>query len=198
MKKLILVFVVTLLCMVSGLAQTRNIRRVDFLNFTYQSSVCSKEIGGGIGRTVKIRKGEFENSEVYYGVVGNKIIYSDVTGDGREDAIVRIVCGLYVANYGLSEIFVYTMKNGRATLVAKLDNNDMWRDYEHYYPNGTLWSIIWSNRNNGIEIRKGHVIIKTFAEGSHAEPDYIVSLDYELSGAKFALNGKPQRRRRGF
>jgi hypothetical protein len=74
MKKLILGFVVALLCIVSGLAQTRNIRRVDFLNFTYQSSFCSKEIGGGIGRTIKIRKGEFKNSEVYYGTTKNHII----------------------------------------------------------------------------------------------------------------------------
>src|SRR5687767_6295279 len=78
-----------------------DIRQVDFLNFTYHSSLCSPKIGHGIGETVRVRKGEFKNKDVYFGVVDNKIIYGDVTGDGREDAIVNVGCGENIANFGL-------------------------------------------------------------------------------------------------
>src|SRR5687768_1757682 len=86
-----------LLCATSGAAQSRStrrgasprsdtvtdIRQVDFLNFTYHSSLCSQEFGKeGIGKTVRVRKGEFKNRSVYFAVDDSRVIFGDVTGDG--------------------------------------------------------------------------------------------------------------------
>ncbi len=94
--------------------------KVDFRNFTYHSSLCSQEFGKkGIGKTVRVRKGEFKNKNVYFAVKDNKVIYGDVTGDAREDAIVPIGCGAIMANFSLSEVYIYTIEDGRTTLLAE-------------------------------------------------------------------------------
>jgi hypothetical protein len=194
---------VLFLCAGSGSAQARrklpssaprpsivtDIRQVDFLNFTYHSSLCSKDIGQGIGATVRVRKGEFKNKDVSF-VVDKKIIYGDVTSDGREEAIVNIGCGENIANFSLSEVFIYTIQNGRATLLAEINDKDMQRDYSSYYRNGELWRIA----DNGVKVRNGNLAIEKFAEGSMSVPDYIVTLEYRLNGVNLTLSGKPQRR----
>ena len=92
-----------------------DIRKVDFLNFTYHSSLCSQEYGRqGIGKIVSVRKGEFKNKNVYFSVAEDRIIFADVTGDGHEDAIVPIDCGANAANFSRSEVYIYTVQNGRA------------------------------------------------------------------------------------
>ncbi len=196
---------VILLFAVSGSAQSRrkqpnkaqakseitDIRQVDFLNYTYQSRLCSQEIPG-ISKTVRVRKGEFENDEVRFGV--DDVIYGDITGDGREEAIVEIGCMLLGANGWLSDIFIYTLKNGRAALVAELNDNNMYRDYKRYYSNGTLWRIT----DNGVKVKGNNLVIERFAEGSHAAPKYVATMDYRLNGTKLTLSGKPQRRNTNF
>jgi len=98
---MILCPMILLLCATSS-ATVTDIRKVDFLNFTYHSSLCSREYGGkGIGKTVRVRNGEFKNKNVYFVVTDNTVIYADVTGDGREDAIVPVACGAITANFSL-------------------------------------------------------------------------------------------------
>lgn len=204
-KQFTLFVMVILLFAVSGSAQSRrkqpnkaqakseitDIRQVDFLNYTYQSRLCSQEIPG-ISKTVRVRKGEFENDEVRFGV--DDVIYGDITGDGREEAIVEIGCMLLGANGWLSDIFIYTLKNGRAALVAELNDNNMYRDYKRYYSNGTLWRIT----DNGVKVKGNNLVIERFAEGSHAAPKYVATMDYRLNGTKLTLSGKPQRRNTNF
>jgi hypothetical protein len=116
-----------------GSATVADIRKVDFLDFTYPSSLCSQEYGRqGIGKTVRVHSGEFKNKNVYFAVSNETILYADVTGDGQEDAIVPADCGAITANFSLSEVYIYTIKNGRATLLAELNDKDMERDYRRY------------------------------------------------------------------
>src|SRR5256885_3007973 len=125
-RQMISCLMLIVLCAASGVAQSRSkqpsstprsatvtdIRKVDFLNFTYHSSLCSQKYGRkDIGKTVRVRKGEFKNKNVYFAVEDNKIIYADVTGDGREDAIVPVSCGAMTANFSLSEVYIYTIKD---------------------------------------------------------------------------------------
>jgi hypothetical protein len=203
-KHPLLLLMAILLLVESGAGQTRrnqtkstqakskvtNIRRIDFLNFTYQSSLCSEVFG--IPSNVKVRRGRFQNHDFYYRIVANKIIYGDVTAGGREEAIVHIGCGGFAGNFSDDEIFIYALQDGRAKLLAQLDTKDLERDYLRYYPDGFLVDIA----NDGVKVRNGHLIIEKFADGSRATPEYIVTLEYELSGASLTLSGKPQRRRR--
>src|SRR5687768_18026336 len=98
-RQITLCLMVIVLCATSGAAQSSSkrrdappssdtitdIRKVDFLNFSYQSALCSQEFGKkGIGKTVRVRNGEFKNRNVYFAVDDSKIIFGDVTGDGLQ------------------------------------------------------------------------------------------------------------------
>jgi hypothetical protein len=173
-------------------ATVTDIRKVDFRNFTYPSSLCSQEYGRqGIGKIVRVRKGEFKNKNVYFAVADNKIIYADVTGDGREEAIVPIECGAMTANFARSEVYIYTIKDGGTTLFAEISDKDMERDYRGSYPDAESY---WGVNENGLKVNNGNLAIDVLADGPHASPKYIVTLEYRLSGGTLRLIGKPQRR----
>ena len=205
-RQIILGLLMILPCATSGVAQSpgkqpssapgsataADIRKVDFLNFTYHSSLCSREYGGkGIGKTVRVQAGEFKTKDVYFAVADDKIVYADVTGDGREDAIVPIDCGAITANFALSEIYIYTIQNGRATLLAGINDKDMERDYRRHYPDAESY---WGINENGLRVKAGNLEIDVLADGPHASPKYIVTLEYRVSGETLGLTGKPQRR----
>jgi len=204
-RQMILCLMIILLCATGGVAQSTSkrpsstssgtitdIRQVDFLNFTYHSSLCSQEYGRkGIARIVRVSKGEFKNKNVYFTVEENRVIYGDVTGDGREDAIVPIECGAITANFSLSEVYIYTIKDGRTSLLAAISDKDMERDYRRSYPDAESY---WGINENGLKLQNGNLEIEVLADGPHAAPKYIVTLEYRLSGESFRLVGKPQRR----
>ncbi len=165
-----------------------SIKDVDFLNFTYPSSLCSKQIAG-IGTLVKVSKGEFQSDKVYFGLANNNVLYGDINGDGRDEAIVHVACGEFTANFGYSEIFIYAIKDGQAKLLAELNDEGMGRDLALYYPKGDIWRIT----DNGVKVRNGNLSIARFEGGSHAAPEYIVTLNYHLNGTSLTLSGKPER-----
>jgi hypothetical protein len=201
-RQIILCPMILLLWATSGVAQpsgkqpsTSDIRKVDFLNFTYHSSLCSQEYGKkGIGKTVRVRSGEFKNQNVYFAVTEKAIVYADVTGDGQEDAIVPIECGAITANFALSEVYVYTLQNGSATFLAGISDKDLERDYRHHYPDAESY---WGVNENGVKASKGNLEIEVLADGPHASPQHIVTLEYRWSGKALRLLGKPQRRSSG-
>jgi hypothetical protein len=175
-----------------GSATVSDIRKVDFLSFTYPSSLCSQEFGKkGIGKSVHVQKGEFKNKQVYFAVEDNRILYGDVTGDGSEEAIVPASCGAITANFSRAEIYIYTLKAGRPVLVAAISDKDMERDYRRSYPDAESY---WGITGEGLQIRNSHLEIEVVADGSHASPKYTVKLEYGLSGKSFRLLGKPQRK----
>ena len=195
-----------LVCATSGAAQSgstrrssspgsdtvTDIRQVDFLNFTYESTLCSREFGKqGIGKTVHVHQGEFKNKAVYVAVDGSKVIFGDVTGDGHEDAIVPIACGATTANFSLTEVHVYTIKDGRPVLLAQISDTDMERDYRLHYPDAESY---WGVTDSGMKVTNGNLGIEVFADGPHASPKHMVTLEYHLDGKSFRLTGKPGRR----
>jgi hypothetical protein len=203
---MILCLMIILACVASGVAQSHSkqpgsltssatetdIRKVDFLNFTYNSSLCSKEYRRkGIGRIVRVRNGEFKNKNVYFAVANDRIIYADVTGDGTEDAIVPVECGATGANFTRSEVYLYAIKNARATLLAGIDDKGMERDYRRHYPDAESY---WGINENGLKVENGNLKIDVLADGPHASPKYIVTLVYHLSGKALQLVGKPERK----
>lgn len=195
-RQMILSLLVLLLGAMTSVAQTKppvtDIRKVDFLNFTYNSSQCSQEYGRqGIGRMVKVKDGEFKNKSVYFSVMNDKIIYADLTGDGKEEAIVPIDCGAMGANFSRNEINVYTVENGSATLLAATNDKSMERDYRANYPDADGY---WGLSENGIKVNNGNLQIEVMVDGPHAAPKYIATMEYGLSGKLLKLKGKPARR----
>ena len=192
-RQIILCLMIILLGAISSVAQSgTDIRKVDFLNFTYNSSLCSQEYGRkGIGRIVKVTNGEFKNKSVYFAVTNDRIIYADLTGDGKEEAIVPVDCGATGANFSRSEINVYTIANGRPALLAATNDKAMERDYRANYADADGY---WGINENGIGVLNGKAIIEVRVDGSHAAPKYIATLEYVLSGKTLKLSGKPARR----
>ena len=208
-RKLILCLMIILPCVTSGVVQSRSeqpssplssspetdIRKVDFLNFTYHSSLCSQEYGRkGIGRIVRVRNGEFKNKRVYFSVARDRIIYADVTGDGQEDAIVPVDCGATGANFSRSEVYVFGIQKGLATLLAGISDKNMERDYRANYSDADSY---WGINENGIKANNGNVEIDVLVDGPHAGPKYIATLDYHLTGKALRLVGKPSRKSAG-
>jgi hypothetical protein len=201
LRSFLVLLVAILMFVVSAPAQTRrqqktlqsqspitDIRSIDFLNFTYQSSLCTSVFG--VPGIVKVRQGKFENNNSYFWVIDNKVLYGDVNGDGREEAIVSAGCGGHGGNFSDSEVFIYTLENGRAKLLAKVNSHQMERDYVRYYPEGFLVGV----SENGIRVENGHIIVEMYANGSNASPEFIAMMDYQLSRTRLVLSGKPQRR----
>lgn len=187
---------ILLLCAMSSMAQPKatvtDIRKVDFLNFTYRPSLCSQEYGRqGIGRIVNVREGEFKNKRVYFAITGDKIIYADLTGDGKEEAIVPVDCGAMGANFSRSEINIYTIQNGAAILLAATNDKNMERDYRANYRDADGY---WGINENGIKVNNGNLQIEVLVDGPHAAPKYIATLEYRLIGKTLQINGKPARR----
>jgi hypothetical protein len=169
-----------------------DIRKVDFLSSTYPSSLCAQEYGReGIGKTVRVRDGEFKAKNVYFAVASDRILYADVTGDGHEDAIVPVDCGAVNANFSLSEVYLYTIKNGRAAFLAEVSDKDLERDYRRHYPDAESY---WGINENGLKVKDGNLEVDVLADGPHASPKYVVTLEYHLSGETLRLTGKPQRK----
>jgi type 1 fimbria pilin len=195
-KQMILSLMILLLSAMTSVAQSvTDIRKVDFLNFTYNPTQCSQEYGRqGIGRMVKVKDGEFKNKSVYFSVVGDKIVYADLTGDGKEEAIVPIDCGAVGANFSRSEVNVFTTQNGAATLLAATNDKSMERDYRASYPDSDGY---WGINENGIKVNDGNLQIDVLVDGPHAAPKYIATLEYGLTGKVLKLKGKPARRNAG-
>ena len=195
-RQMIPSLMILLLCALTSAAQTKppvnDIRKVDFLNFTYNPTQCSQEYGRqGIGRIVNVKDGEFKNKSVYFSVMSDKIIYADLTGDGKEEAIVPIDCGSMGANFSRSEVNVFTLENGHAALLAATNDKSMERDYRANYPDADGY---WGINENGIKANNGNLQIEVMVDGPHAQPKYIATLEYGLTGKMLKLKGKPARK----
>lgn len=175
-----------------GSAQSKTaisgIRGVDFLNHSYQSSVCSEDLG--IARTVKVSNGKFAEAENFFNVYDDKVIYGDLNRDGSEDAAVQISCGSSAGTLRAFEVHVFTFQKGRAKLLARLDSNDVERAYKRAYPRGFVVTLA----GDDAKIARGHLFVGAYTDGSNAGPKYISTFDYKWSGSRFVLVGRPSRR----
>ena len=195
-RRMILSLTTLCLCALTCVAQTKptvtDIRKVDFLNLTYTSTQCSQEYGKqGLGRLVNVRNGEFKNKSVYFSVMSDRIIYADLTGDGKEEAIVPIDCGSMGANFSRSEVNVFTLENGHAALLAATNDKSLERDYRANYADADGY---WGINENGIKANNGNLQIEVMVDGPHAQPKYIATLEYALTGKVLKLKGKPARK----
>jgi hypothetical protein len=205
MKHLLIPSLVVLVCASSGLAQSgakrpsatgmapvTDIRHVDFLNFTYECTLCAQEYAKqGIRKTVRVREGEFKTKTAYLSVDQSRIVFADLTSDGAEDAIVPLDCGAMAANFSRSEIDVYTVKAGRAARLASITDKDLERDVRKAYPQTESY---WGLGGSGVTAGNGNLRVEVLVDGPHAAPKDVVTLEYHWSGDHFGLSGPPERR----
>lgn len=167
-----------------------DIQKVDFLNYSYQPSVCSDEIG--IPKTVKVHEGKFKDGDNFYTIAATEMSYGDVNGDGREDAVIQVRCGSSAGTLRAFEIHVYTDRNGKAELLATLDSLGVEADYKKTNPEGT----VFFPSQNAPKIVNGHLMIEALTDGSFASPENMTTFDYRWNGDKFILCETPTQTQR--
>jgi hypothetical protein len=166
----------------------KDIRQVDFNNFTFPSVEC----GGRHFQRLEVRNGkaeirlgssEFDELEFFVDTV-----YGDLTGDGREEAVVNLACIVPAANHpGLGATnytHIYTVRNGSLALIATLTDERLQRDIERYY-NLSLWGEGDEN------VSGGELVIERLGGSPAACPPYVALLRYRLEGDTLLLAGRP-------
>ncbi len=193
MKKLSMAFalVLTAAFIFAAQAQTQKpagIRDVDFNNFSYDASFDEP-------KTVKLTNGKFEDGGSYddgfplYELFG-KPVYSDLNGDKSEDAVVGVKMSAPPSLRSF-EVQAFTFQNGAAKRLARINADQVVKDYKKHYPKNALLHYAGVNPP---KIQNGLVIVEALTEGSFACPKYTAVFNYKLSGGKFILSGKPARK----
>ena len=157
----------------------KGIRSVDFRNRSYQFSI------GGEEDTIKLRKGVYKNGGEIYEVRKNDVVYGDLNGDGKEDAVIRIrlSTGASLRDF---EIQAYEFQNGKAQLLARIEMPDATAGYK-----GNVCCT-----GEGLQIKNGHVIFEVLTDGKIIlSAEKVTAFDYQLSGGKFVSGGAPKSRR---
>lgn len=112
-----------LLMSVAAYSQS-DIRKVDFNNFTYTPACAGEK-----PTKVRVKNGEFESEKQEDGYVDRfyfkvyNINYGDVTGDGKDDAVMLSICNTGGTG-NFTEGFIYSISGGKAVLTARIPGGD--------------------------------------------------------------------------
>ena len=157
-----------------------DIRKVDFRNFTYLAYCAGEET-----EKVTVKNGEYSKEtkqdgytdHFYFEVRG--ISYGDLTADGKDEAVIITNCNTGGTGQ-FTEGFIYTLKAGKPTLIARIPGGD--RAY------GGL-------RETRVE--NGQLVVESNDEGEAGGaccPEIIVTSKYKVAGGKLIETAKPSRR----
>jgi len=180
MKYLLIGFLSLALAPALTFAQAGDIRSVDFKNFTYGAHCASDK-----PERITVKNGEYSHEKQEDGYVDRmhfsvfSVQYGDVTADGRDEAIILTVCNTGGTG-NFSEGFVYTMKAGRPTLLARIPGGD--RAY------GGL-------RDAGVQ--DGFVVVESNdvgQQGGACCPEFIITTRYRVHAGKLSQTGKTEKR----
>ena len=180
MTKAIFIAIAILVFQLVAFAQA-DIRKVDFKNFTYEP-MCA----GESATKIRVKNGEYSKEtqmdgytdHFYFNVIA--VEYGDVTGDGRDDAVVLSNCNTGGTGQ-FTEGFVYTLRSGKPALVGRVPGGDR--------ADGGLRSI---------KVDGGNLVVE-FNDPDKAAgaccPEGIVIQKYHMgSGGKLAEVGAPIKR----
>jgi len=187
LKALLLAVVAVATISSAASAQSKTgIRSVDFLNRTYAKGCYTGE-----GRkNIKVVDGKFADGDDFFNI-DEKVVYGDVNGDGKEDAVVRVNCGNSAGTFRDFEVDVFTMAGKNVKLLARLGQPQMETDHKRYYKNGIVFALAEAEP----EIEGRTIEIAAITDGSFASPAYTTTFEYKLAGTKLVLHGKPKRKK---
>jgi hypothetical protein len=125
----VLIVSVTTMPPVAQASSLPSIRDIDFRNFSYPELPTGK---CSMGR-VRVRNGKYGSVKNFsprripvggcWAVSVVRVGYGDVTGDGREEAMVVLYAEVGGAE-GSNDVFVYTLKDGMPALLWKFKTGD--------------------------------------------------------------------------
>jgi hypothetical protein len=103
-----------------------DLHRTDFRNFTYQPS-CADFEADEAKVPVRVEAGRFYGKEgtptegTFFEI--REVLYGDLTGDGKDEAVVRTICNLGGTGQ-FDEGFVYGMRDGKPALLGRIPGGD--------------------------------------------------------------------------
>ena len=103
-----------------------DLHRTDFLNFIYQPS-CADFEAAEANVPVRVEAGRFYGKEgtptegTFFEV--REVLYGDLTGDGKDEAVVRTLCNLGGTGQ-FDEGLVYGMRDGKPVLLGRIRGGD--------------------------------------------------------------------------
>ncbi|MBV9215214.1 MAG: hypothetical protein JO053_03475 [Acidobacteria bacterium] len=160
-----------------------DIRNVDFNNFTYLPSCAGEE--GTAQQKVTVKNGEFSSEKKmddyvdrFYFKVYN-IIYGDVTGDKKDDAVMLSVCNTGGTG-NFTEGFVYSLRGDKPVLVARIPGGDR--------ADGGLRAVTIENGLIVIEANDGD------RNSGACCPEGTITQKVRVSGGKLLTVGTPVKR----
>lgn len=164
-----------------GVKHENNIRNIDFENFTYPPRCSNKpvKVVNGTLNNTRLVNGWWETIDdslpSYFSV--EKTVYGDINGDGREEAIVEVLCNTGGTGQ-FTSAFVFAMKRGKPVVVAELEEGD--RGFGGIVDLEIINNVLVVTRN------EGHT--------SNCCGDFIVTTRFRLSKTnKLVIVGKPKR-----
>lgn len=163
------------------------IKEVDFGNFSYRASFGDP----ANQKNIKLANGELSDTDegVTYRLF-DKPVYGDLNGDKSEDAVVEIKLDS-IGSYRAFEVQAYTFQNGAAKMLARIDSDQVQKDYRKHFPKNA--DLHYAGVNPP-KIQNGLVIVEALTEGSFASPKYTAVFNYKLTNGRFILSGKPTRK----
>jgi hypothetical protein len=112
--------------LLASAAPAGDVHRIDFRSFTYQPACADFE--SDVPKVpVIVTGGRFEAKPgtelegIFFEVL--EVLYGDLTGDGRDEAVVRTLCNTGGTGQ-FDEGFVYGMKSGKAVLLGRIPGGD--------------------------------------------------------------------------
>jgi hypothetical protein len=152
-------------------------RSVDFANFTLNKTCLGGDARIVNGLASRVRDGEQWTLSVL------AVDYTDMTGDGREDAVVHTICEFPAANPGAypHDIHIYEVAGGGTTLVTKFEPP---RPDAKDLPPG-----IWEADLIILEVNSGAISVERFAGEARCCPTLYVRRTYKWRGSKWVQVG---------
>ncbi|MGI8470144.1 MAG: hypothetical protein ACR2N3_17015 [Pyrinomonadaceae bacterium] len=149
--------------------QSKNIREVDFKNFTYSLSCGNFDSP----EPVTVKNGEYQGPkrEEQVHLVISEIKFADLNGDGKEEAIIQYKCESG-KNYEYAAGMIFTIKNNKSIFLTNINGGDK--------SNGYLTEI---------RVVKNLLLVKTLQTGYSKDNSAPESVKY-IKTAKFRLQGK--------
>ncbi len=165
-----------------------SIRKFDFKNFTYP---LTEDQGGGNGETFTLKNGRQEGSEQQIEATLQKIEYGDVTGDGKEEAMI----GIYPYSGGNCQcymVFIYALEDKKPKLLWSFDTWDKAQGgfKRAYAENGGL--IIELFGDSKFENGKWDFQIPEGKFKGLCCPTVYTKNRFKWSGGKFVVEGTPE------
>ncbi|PYS99617.1 MAG: hypothetical protein DMF63_11070 [Acidobacteria bacterium] len=175
MKRFLITIFMLLMFAASAVAQN-DIHAIDFKNFTF-----SLKCLGDTADKITVINGEYSKETQEDGYVDRfyvkvfEIAYGDVTGDGKDDAIVLTVCNTGGTG-NFSEGVIYSMKSGKPSLIARIPGGDR--------ADGGLRTA---------RAEKGVLVVESNEEGEQGGlccPEFIITTRYKVAAGKLSQLGR--------